>query len=202
MARKGILFVISGPSGTGKGTVLKEVFKNIENLHYSVSATTREPRNGEKEGINYYFISKEKFDKMVSDGEMLEHVTKFTNWYGTPKKAVEEKLNNGQDVILEIETIGANNVQKAMKECISIFIAPPSLKELWQRLDGRNTEVESNKKVRFETSREELLSAYNFDYVVINDVVSDCARKVVNIIEAERLKVTRNKDAIEKILLN
>lgn len=202
MARKGILFVISGPSGTGKGTVLKEVFKNIENLHYSVSATTREPRNGEKEGINYYFISKEKFDKMVSDGEMLEHVTKFTNWYGTPKKAVEEKLNNGQDVILEIETIGANNVQKTMKECISIFIAPPSLKELWQRLDGRNTEVESNKKVRFETSREELLSAYNFDYVVINDVVSDCARKVVNIIEAERLKVTRNKDAIEKILLN
>ncbi len=202
MARNGILFVISGPSGTGKGTVLKEVFKNIGNLHYSVSATTREPRNGEKEGINYFFISKDKFDKMIADGEMLEYVTKFTNWYGTPKIAVEDKLNNGQDVILEIETIGANKVQQTMKECISIFIAPPSLKELWERLDGRNTEVENTKRVRFETSREELLSAYNYDYVVINDVVSDCAKKVVNIIEAERCKVIRNKDAIQKILLN
>ncbi len=202
MARKGILFVISGPSGTGKGTVLKEVFKNIENLHYSVSATTREPRNGEKEGINYYFISKEKFDYMVNNGEMLEYVTKFTNWYGTPKQAVEDKLNEGKDVILEIETIGANNVQKTMKECISIFIAPPSLKELWERLDGRNTEVESKKMIRFETSREELLSAYNYDYVVINDIVTECAKKVVNIIEAERCKVIRNKEVIEKILLN
>lgn len=198
---RGILFVISGPSGTGKGTVLKEVFKNIKNVHYSVSATTREPRNGEIEGVNYFFIGQENFDKMVANGEMLEYVSKFTNSYGTPKKAVEDMLSRGEDVILEIETIGSINIQNTM-ECTSIFIAPPSLKALWERLDRRNTEIESKKRVRFETSREELLSSFNYDYLVINDVVSECAKKIVNIIESERCKVSRNKDVIEKILQN
>lgn len=201
MARKGILFVISGPSGTGKGTVLKEVFKYIKNLHYSVSATTRAPRTGEIEGVNYFFISQEKFDDMVKNNQMLEYVSKFTNNYGTPKLAVEEMLKKGKDVILEIETIGANKVQNSI-ECVSIFIAPPSLKELWERLDKRNTEVESKKRIRFETSREELLSAYNYDYLVINDKVSECAQKVVNIIESERCKVNRNKELVQEILEN
>lgn len=201
MGRKGILFVISGPSGTGKGTVLKEVFKNIKNLHYSVSATTRAPRNGEIDGVNYFFISQEKFDDMVKNNEMLEYVSKFTNNYGTPKKAVENMLESGKDVILEIETIGSTKVQNCM-DCVSIFIAPPSLKDLWERLDKRNTEVESKKRIRFETSREELLCAYNYDYLVINDVVSECAQSVVSIIISERYKVSRNKDVIEKILQN
>ena len=201
MTRKGILFVISGPSGTGKGTVLKEVFKHIKNLHYSVSATTREPRNGEIESVNYFFISQEKFDDMVKNNEMLEHVSKFSNNYGTPRLAVEEMLHMGKDVILEIETIGASKVQSSI-ECVSIFIAPPSLKELWKRLDKRNTEVESKKRIRFETSREELLSAYNYDYLVINDKVSDCAKEVVEIIESERCKVSINKEVIQKILEN
>lgn len=201
MSRKGILFVISGPSGTGKGTVLKEVFKNIKNLHYSVSATTRAPRNGEIDGVNYFFISQEKFDDMVKNDEMLEYVSKFTNNYGTPKKAVKDMLESGKDVILEIETIGSTKVQNCM-DCVSIFIAPPSLKDLWERLDKRNTEVESKKRIRFETSREELLSAYHYDYLVINDVVSECAQNVVNIITSERCKVCRNKEVIEKILQN
>lgn len=199
---RGILFVFSGPSGTGKGTVLKEVFKNIKNLHYSVSATTRAPRRGELEGVNYYFIGNDKFDKMIADGEMLEYVAKFTNRYGTPKKTVETMLNNGMDVILEIETIGAENVRRSMPECVSIFIAPPSLTELWARLKGRNTDSDNIEKLRFETSREEIMSAYNYDYIVINDKVTRCARQVVEIIEAERNKVERNKHLIEKILNN
>lgn len=201
MARRGILFVISGPSGTGKGTVLKEVFKTIKNLHYSVSATTRAARNGEIDGVNYFFISQEKFDDMVKNNEMLEYVSKFTNNYGTPKNTVEEMLDMGKDVILEIETIGSTKVQNCM-ECVSIFIAPPSLKELWERLDRRNTEVESKKRIRFETSREELLSAYNYQYLVINDVVEKCAKKVACIIQSERLKVCRDKEVIENILKN
>lgn len=199
---RGILFVFSGPSGTGKGTVLKEVFKTIKNLHYSVSATTRAPRRGELEGVNYYFIGNDEFDKMIADGEMLEYVAKFTNRYGTPKKTVETMLNNGMDVILEIETIGAENVRRLMPECVSIFIAPPSLTELWARLKGRNTDSDNIEKLRFETSREEIMSAYNYDYIVINDKVTRCARQVVEIIEAERNKVERNKHLIEKILNN
>ena len=121
---RGILFVFSGPSGTGKGTVLEEVFKTVKNLHYSVSATTRAPRNGEVHGVNYYFIDDAEFDRMIASGEMLEYVEKFTNRYGTPKKAVEKLLSEGNDVILEIETIGAENVRRQMPECVSIFIAP------------------------------------------------------------------------------
>lgn len=201
MAR-GILFVFSGPSGTGKGTVLKEVFRDIENLHYSVSATTRAPRNGEKEGVSYYFIDNAEFDRMIADGEMLEYVEKFTNRYGTPKLAVERMLSDGKDVILEIETVGAENVRRLMPECVSIFIAPPSLKELWARLTGRNTDSARIEKLRFETSREEIESAYNYDYVVVNDKVKKCASLVVDIIEAERCKVSRNRQVIENILNN
>lgn len=199
---RGILFVISGPSGTGKGTVLAEVFKKVKNLHFSVSATTREPRDGEVHGVNYFYVSKEEFGKMIDNNEMLEHIEKFGNCYGTPKLAVESMLRSGKDVVLEIETIGADNVRRLMPECISIFIAPPSLKELWARLKGRNTETENNEKLRFETSKEELLCAYDYDYIVVNDVLGVCADKVLNIIEAERAKVERNKSLIEKILLN
>ena len=194
--------MVSGPSGTGKGTVLKRVFERGENLHYSVSATTRSPREGEKDGVNYFFISNEEFDRMIADGEMLEYVEKFTNRYGTPKNYVERLLSEGKDVVLEIETIGAGNVRKKMPECVSVFIAPPSLKELWSRLKGRNTDDAKIEKLRFETSREELLSAYDYDYVVINDEVERCADVVLSIIDAERSKVDRNKDVITKILNN
>lgn len=199
---RGILFVLSGPSGTGKGTVLEEVFKEIGNLHYSVSATTRAPRNGEVEGVNYFFVSNERFDEMIADGEMLEYVEKFTNRYGTPKGAVEDMLEQGKDVVLEIETIGAANVRRVMPECVSIFVAPPSLNELWARLTGRATDSKKIEKLRFEVSREEIMSAYEYDYIVINDEVKKCADAVVKIIEAERCKVARNGYLIEKILNN
>ena len=197
---RGILFVISGPSGTGKGTVLKEVFKLGANLHYSVSATTRSPREGEKDGVNYFFVSNEAFDKMIAEGEMLEYVEKFTNRYGTPKKYVEKLLSEGKDVVLEIETIGAANVRKVMPECVSIFIAPPSLSELWARLTGRKSDSSTIEQLRFETSKEELSSAYEYDYVVVNDEVKRCAEEVLAIINAERCKVHRNKSIIQSIL--
>ena len=199
---RGILFVFSGPSGTGKGTVLAEVFKTVDNLHYSVSATTRAPRPGEVDGVNYFFVSNEKFDEMLSKGELLEYVEKFTNRYGTPKGYVDKLLSEGKDVILEIETIGAENVRKAMPEAVSIFIAPPSLSELWARLTGRNTDSKKIEKLRFETSRGEIECAYNYDYVVINDEVESCTKKVLAIIDAERCKVARNKSVIDAILNN
>ena len=199
---RGILFVISGPSGTGKGTVLQKVFERGDNLFYSVSATTRSPRAGEKDGVNYFFVSNEEFDRMIAADEMLEYVEKFTNRYGTPKKYVEKLLSEGKDVVLEIETIGAGNVRKRMPECVSVFIAPPSLKELWSRLKGRNTDDAKIEQLRFETSREELLSAYEYDYVVVNDEVDKCADAVLSVIAAERSKVSRNKDVITKILNN
>lgn len=200
--KNGILFVISGPSGTGKGTVLKEVFAQDKNLFFSVSATTRAPREGEKDGVNYFFLTNEAFDRMIENGEMLEYVEKFTNRYGTPKGYVEKLLSEGKDVVLEIETIGASNVRRAMPDSVSIFIAPPSLKELWARLKGRNTDNAAIEKLRFETSREELTSAYEYDYVVVNDEVKKCAKQIAEIISAERNKVARNKQIIETILNN
>lgn len=200
--REGILFVLSGPSGAGKGTVLKRVFEIVDNLHFSVSATTRAPRPGEKDGVDYHYVSNEAFDKMIENGEMLEYVSKFTNHYGTPRSSVEKKLKEGKDVFLEIETEGGKNVRKIMPECVSIFVAPPSTKELVNRLSLRNTESESNRALRYETSKEEMRCAYEYDYVVVNDIVEDCARLVAAIIFAERSKVKRNRHTLETIQNN
>lgn len=198
---RGILFVFSGPSGTGKGTVLKEVFKTVENLFYSVSATTRAPRAGERDGESYYFVDDRRFDEMIANGELLEHVGKFGNRYGTPKKYVGEMLDEGKDVILEIETTGADSVRRFAPEAVSIFVAPPGLTELWKRLTRRDAD-ENSCKLRFETCRDEIKEVYKYDYVVINDDVGKCARQVADIIEAERRRVRRNGAVIEKILNN
>lgn len=200
--KKGILFVVSGPSGAGKGTVMGEVFKRIDDLNFSVSATTRAPRNGERDGVNYRFVTNEEFDRMIAEGEMLEFIEKFTNRYGTPKFAVESLLNQGKDVLLEIETTGAGNVKRLMPECVSIFIAPPSLSALWDRLSGRMTESEEERQLRFNVSKEEIECARHYDYIVINDEVNLCAERIIGIIEAERSKVFRNEDIINQILRN
>ncbi len=197
---RGILFVVSGPSGAGKGTVMAEVFKQVEGLHFSVSATTRAPRAGEKDGVNYYYITTAEFDRMIADGEMLEYIEKFTNKYGTPKMAVEKLLDEGKDVVLEIETIGAGNVKRVLPESVSVFIAPPSLNELWERLTGRKTETKEEEELRFRTSYEEISCAKDYDYVVVNDDVKICADKIASIITAERSRASRNEDLIKRVL--
>ena len=140
MINKGKLYVVSAPSGCGKGTILSEVLKNNDNLFYSVSATTRCPRDGEEDGVNYYFLSVEDFKKQIENGGMLEYAQFCDNYYGTPKQKVLDKLNKGIDVILEIETNGAMQIKKAMSEAILIFILPPSVSELRRRLNKRGTE--------------------------------------------------------------
>jgi guanylate kinase len=193
-SRKGLLIVVSGPSGSGKGTVLTELFSKRSGLFYSVSATTRAPRPGEVDGQQYYFLTREKFEKMIQNGEMLEHAEYCGNYYGTPKKAVEEKCLGGADVILEIEVQGATQVKKACPSCAEIFIAPPSAAELEKRLRGRGTESDEVIKDRLETAIGEMVHAKNYDYIVVNDDVATAAKKIDSIITAEKCKYSRLGD--------
>lgn len=191
--KKGLLLVISGPSGSGKGTVLSQFFKNKTNVFYSVSATTRKPRPGEENGKQYYFLSREEFEEKIKNGGMLEHAQYCGNYYGTPKAAVEEKCKAGCDVVLEIEVQGASQVKALCPGCVTIFIAPPSLKELESRLRGRGTEQNEVVEKRLETAANELNFAPKYDYIVVNDTVEEAAKKIDAIITAEKCRSFRNK---------
>lgn len=196
---RGILFIVSGPSGVGKGTVLSQVCDDMRDISVNVSVTTRQPRAGEINNVHYTFITKDEFKKLVEEDGMYEYVEVLDCGYGTPKKAVDDKLANNEDVILEIETIGAEKIKK-QRECVSIFIMPPSFSELQRRLESRKTETPEQIKRRMDKCRDELPCAYRYDYVVLNDDLASCVRKVDAIIEAERQKSARNKENIAKIL--
>lgn len=200
MASKGILFVISGPSGVGKNSCLSGVFARVDNLSFSVSATTRAPRKGEIDGVNYHFVTKERFEEMVANSELLEYVNKYTNCYGTVKSEVDKMLNEGKDVVLDIETVGADHVKRLMPECVTIFIAPPSLKELYRRLEGRGTETEESKAIRKQQSVDEMKCAYNYEYLVINDSLTACVEQISDIILSERRKMKYNKSVVDTII--
>ena len=161
---KGVLLVISAPSGAGKGTIIKRLMDDDRSLKLSVSATTRAPRPGEIDGEDYFFLSREEFDDLVKNGEMLEHAEYVGNCYGTPKGPVERWLEDGQDVILEIDVQGGQQVKKIMPECVSIFILPPSMKELENRLRGRSTEMDAVVDARLQAAREEVRHAEEYDY--------------------------------------
>ncbi len=190
--KRGLLIVLSGPSGVGKGTIRKAMFeKENHNFSYSISMTTRKPREGEEDGKDYYFVTKEEFLKRIDEGKFLEHAQFVGNYYGTPLDKVNEQLELGKEVILEIDVAGAMQVKKLVPECVLIFILPPSKESLYERLEGRGTETEEVIRQRIETANKELLIAKNYDYAVINDKVDKAVDKIIEIIDSEHLRVDR-----------
>lgn len=191
--RNGLLLVISGPSGVGKGTLVKALMDRSSKIKVSVSATTREPRPGEIEGVHYFFKSEEEFKAMVDRGEFLEYIHVFgSKYYGTPRSFVEQHLENGYDVILEIDVQGAMKVKQAFPDAVLIFITAPSMSEIKSRLIGRGTETMEQVEKRFATAFEEIKMIPEYDYVVVNDVVDVAVHHMEAILEAERCRTARS----------
>lgn len=180
---KGKLFVISGASGVGKSTVLARVMEEREDLRFSVSATTRAPRPGEVDGVNYYFVTKAKFEEMIAQDAFIEYDAHMDNYYGTPEAQLNEKLETGS-VILDIEPVGAFNVRAKRPDAVLIFIAPPSVEELERRLRGRGDTGEDQIRLRLERARWEMEQSTRYDYIVTNEQVDTCADHILNIIRA------------------
>lgn len=193
----GKLFVISGPSGVGKGTLVNKILQKDKDLFLSVSATTRNKRDGEKDGINYFFKTKDEFKNMTENNEFLEWATFCENSYGTPKRPVCDKLEEGKDVILEIEIQGAMQVKKNMPSCVLVFIAPPSKEELISRLKGRGTETDEVIKLRVETATKELKVAKEYDYIIVNDDIEKATDDILSVIKAEKCKKERIIEDLE-----
>lgn len=197
--RKGLLILISGPSGTGKGTVCDLLRQKHPEISYSISATTRQPRPGEQDGVNYYFYTKEKFREMIDQGQLLEWAEVYGNFYGTPKQKVLDRLEAGEDILLEIDTQGALNVMKVMPEGLFIFLLPPSLEDLAARLKGRGTETEESLHRRLGAAVDEIKLATKYRYVVVNDKVEDAQETIANIIEAEHHRSDLNESLLAKL---
>lgn len=198
---RGLLIVISGPSGVGKGTVRKALFARTgHDLVYSVSMTTRKPREGEVEGKDYYFVSKEVFEERIKEGKFLEYTKFVGNYYGTPLDKVEEQLDLGKEVVLEIEVEGAKQVRKKMKDAIFIFIAPPTMADLKARLTSRGTESEEIIKERYQKACREIGLAYLYNYIVVNDTVENAADKIIAIIRSEHARTIRSISGYKKLL--
>ena len=183
---KGKVFIISAPSGTGKGTIINRIFELREGTELSVSATTRKPREGEVDGKHYHFLTMEQFDDMIDNGQFLEYAEYAGNKYGTPLPPIIEKTGKGIHVILEIEVQGFKQVKEKMPEAISVFIIPPSLEELERRLRNRGTDDEDTILKRLAIARSELLVSEEYDYVIVNDVVDRAAREIISIMDKEQ----------------
>ena len=202
MKRKGNLIVISGPSGTGKGTIVKQILEKDNNLVISVSATTRLPRTGEQNGKDYHFLNKEDFKTMIENDGLLEYAEYCDNFYGTPKQVVEQALNNGNDVILEIEVQGAQKIREKCPDSVSIFVAPPSMHELRARLKNRSTESDEVIDKRTAQAAVELKCANDYNYIVVNDKLEKCVLDILSIINAERYKTEKMSSFINELSHN
>lgn len=197
---RGMLIIVSGPSGVGKGTVCNELFSQDARLTFSVSVTTRKARPGEKDGVSYFFKSQEEFDRMVGEDMFLEYSCNFgMNNYGTPREYVEKMRDDGFDVVLDIDVKGASQVKEKCPDAISIFIAPPSMKALEGRLRGRGSEDELAVQKRMSEAVNEMRRISEYEYIVVNDVLQTAVGDIHSIINAERLKTMRNHDTIEQI---
>lgn len=198
---KGILVVISAPSGCGKDTIVNEIVKEMgDEASVSVSMTTREMRPGEEEGVNYYYVSVDQFKKNIENGEMLEYTRYGSNYYGTPVGPVKEKLKEGKTVFLIIEVEGGENVKKVFPDCVKIFVIPPSMEVLSNRLRGRGTDNEEAIATRLEIARTELQRAVEYDYIVENDVLQDAVEDVKAIIKAEKLRINIMQTKLREVI--
>ena len=185
MNKKGRLFVISAPSGTGKSTIIGEIMKRRPDITFSVSATTRLPRPGDEEGKTYFFKTREQFSEMVKNGELLEYAEFAGNFYGTPKKPIMDKIEKGIDTILDIEVKGYKQVKKMMPDCVSVFIVPPSMEELEKRLRLRKTDSDETIARRLDTAKTEMLEKEHYDYIVENDIVENAVDKLLLIMASQ-----------------
>ncbi|MCM1333956.1 MAG: guanylate kinase [Bacteroides sp.] len=196
----GILIVVSAPAGCGKDTILERALEKNKNLYYSVSATSRAIRPNETDGVSYYFKTRAEFEAMIAEGGLLEYTEYCGNYYGTPKKAVEETLAAGKDVILKIEVEGAMNIKRIFPDCVMIFILPPSFEELSRRLHKRGTEDEETILRRIETAKNELTYAEHYDYLIVNGELSAAVDEFLTVVSAEKARTARRKPIVDGLL--
>lgn len=198
MTEKGRLIVVSGPSGAGKSTVVFKAINGRQDMCFSTSVTSRKPRPGEVDGREYFFIDHERFEQMVENGELLEHAVYVGNYYGTPRKFVEDKLAAGDSVFLDIEVQGARQVKSKMPDAVMIFLIPPSLDELKKRLESRGTETEESIRGRLARAREEYAEADFYDYIVVNDDLETAANELLSILTAEKCRFASRKQMLRE----
>lgn len=197
--KRGTFFVLSGPSGSGKGTVLQEVLRKSDRIVYSVSATSRSPRAGEVDGINYYFKSREEFETLIKADAFIEYTETYGNYYGTLKSEVEKAIENGKNIILEIDPVGARNVRAHYPDAVLMFLVAPDLEVLSRRLSGRGSESAETFKIRHDAALSEMENATLYDYVVVNDFVERAADDILAIIRAENLRTKNSIEILSRI---
>lgn len=196
---QGILVVVSGFSGAGKGTLMKALLEKYHNYALSISATTRNPREGEQDGREYFFVTRDKFESMIEDGELIEYAQYVNNYYGTPRQYVFQQMADGRDVILEIEIQGALKIKERFPEALLLFVMPPSADELKHRLTSRGTETADVIVARLHRAAEEAVGINSYDYILVNDQIDTCVEEMHQLIQAQHNKVSNNLDFIEQM---